>query len=247
MAWAGSREAEAQHKAAVRKAQGEAKPKKPKRKRKGKYDKRDGVEWAARQYGQRNRLLKELGIGPTYADYLASSLWAGIRRRVMGRDKGQCQICAEKVSAVHHQRYRKDNLLGRTLAHMFAICEECHRLIEFDANGQKQSPMAASRLAFDLAKKYGKGLLKERQKPKKLTKAEKLERKQRKIRERQEANLRRKNRAKMLEIQRQEKAKAPTPVEIVPPVAPSASSLPPTAWTKPTIAGPALRLNLDRN
>jgi hypothetical protein len=228
MAWSGSKEAEAQYRAAVRAAKGPTKPPRAKRK---KVKDRDEVDWVMRQYGQRNRLLRELGIGPTYADYLASGLWSGIRRRVMGRDQGKCQICGEKATAVHHQRYRKDNLTGRSLAHMFAICEECHKLIEFDADGKKQSPMAASRQAFDLARRHGKGLLKERKKTKKLTKAEKKTRKEQKILERQAANLRRKNRAKVLEIQRQKKAKAPT-VEIVRPKTTS-TSLPPTAWTGP--------------
>lgn len=245
MRWTGSRDAEAQHKAAVKAKGGEAKhAKKRRKKRKGDVD---GVNWVARQYGQRNRLLRELGIGPTYADYLASDLWKGIRQRVLGRDEYRCQICAEKASAVHHQRYRKGNLLGLSLSHMFAICEKCHKAIEFDKDGKKQSPRSAACAAFDLAKRNGKGLLKERVKRPKLSKDEKKAIRIEKARQRQEANLRRKNRAKMLEIQRQEKAKAPKPVEIVPPVAPPASNLPPTAWTKPAIAGPALRLNLDRN
>lgn len=226
MSWAGSREAEREHKAAVRAKGGEAKhAKKRPKKRKGKYDKRDGVDWVARQYGQRNRLLKELGIGPTYAEYLASGLWAGIRKRVLARDKCQCQICGEKAHIVHHQRYRKDNLLGLSLKHMFAICDDCHKLIE--------SARAAACQAFDLARKHGKGLLKERKKSKKLTKAEKLERKKQKIRERQQADLRRKNRAKVLEIQRLEKLKAPQPFEIFRPIVQAKSNIPPTAWTTP--------------
>jgi hypothetical protein len=231
MAWAGSREAEAQHKAALAATKGPKKPPKPPRIKRQKKE-WTAADWTRLQYGQRNALLKKLGIGPTYADYLASPLWAGIRRRVMGRDKGLCQICAKKASSVHHQRYRKANLLGLTLAHMFAICRECHELIEFDGEGQKLSPRAASCQAFDLARKHGKGLLKERKKAKKLTKAEKLERKQQKIRERQEANLRRKNRAKMLQIQQAKNAKKPASVEIHRPISVS-SSLPPTAWTGP--------------
>lgn len=82
-------------------------------------------------YQDRNELLKTLGFR-SYKAYLASPEWARIRHRVLLRAKDQCEICRSAVATqVHHKQYDKETLLGKTLKHLIATCDDCHVLGEF--------------------------------------------------------------------------------------------------------------------
>jgi hypothetical protein len=90
-------------------------------------------------YRARNATLRTLGF-ESYAEYLESKLWAGIRERVLERDKYRCRLCNLKALSVHHTSYDKETLLGLELKWLAAICSSCHRRIEFTAEGRKRTP-----------------------------------------------------------------------------------------------------------
>lgn len=64
-----------------------------------------------------------------YTDYLASPLWAGIRRRVYARAKGCCEVegCTAVATAIHHWSYALKVMRGATLKGLQAVCEEHHQ------------------------------------------------------------------------------------------------------------------------
>lgn len=77
---------------------------------------------------ERAASLKALGMRD-YADYLASPMWAVIRRRVYARAKGQCEAkhCDKPAAAVHHWSYALKVMRGATLVGLQALCTDCHR------------------------------------------------------------------------------------------------------------------------
>ena len=94
----------------------------------------------AMTYAERNDFIRSLGF-ESYAAYLASDLWAGIRRRVLKKSR-RCWVCKRRRRAkqVHHERYTEANLKGESLAGLRPICPGCHLLIEFDwKTGRKLS------------------------------------------------------------------------------------------------------------
>jgi hypothetical protein len=97
-------------------------------------------------YQDRNRLLLKMGFG-TYADYLESPLWDGIRQRVLERDGGLCWGCKKPATQVHHQQYTRNNLSGANLFSMVAVCGKCHSEAEMDMDrGKTPLWMANKRL-----------------------------------------------------------------------------------------------------
>lgn len=102
------------------------------------------------QYQQRNAILKRLGYA-TYADYLASPVWAAIRLRVLNRDCWKCRGCNREASQVHHHAYTVQNLIGKELRSLSAICRRCHEQIEFDRRNGKLSLSQANK---KLSKKH---------------------------------------------------------------------------------------------
>jgi hypothetical protein len=93
----------------------------------------------------RTASLKALGMAD-YGDYLASPLWAVIRRRVYGRAKGVCEAagCDKQPTAVHHWSYALPVMRGATLKALQALCKNCHDR----AHGKrKSSPKAAVKRA----------------------------------------------------------------------------------------------------
>jgi hypothetical protein len=96
---------------------------------------RSGWQFA---YMQRNDTLRAIGFA-SYADYLASATWAAIRLKVLIRDAYACYGCRGKAFQVHHRSYGRDVLLGKDLAPLVAICNDCHRRCEIDSRGNKLS------------------------------------------------------------------------------------------------------------
>lgn len=62
----------------------------------------------------------------SYAHFLASDHWAGMRQRVLERDAGSCTRCPSKVRLqVHHLTYKR---LGRErMEDLTMLCRACHR------------------------------------------------------------------------------------------------------------------------
>lgn len=90
-----------------------------------------------KEYRERNRLLCKLGYH-SYEEYLESSEWAKIRRRVFEAHGGKCAVCRKNATQVHHMNYSKAALLGRGLTHFLPLCRPCHEAAEVDAVGRKR-------------------------------------------------------------------------------------------------------------
>lgn len=87
-------------------------------------------------YRERKVILEEMGYA-SYVDYLSSDLWKSIRGIVLNKD-GTCRVCKScPVVLIHHNSYERDVLEGNRLEELYGLCYKCHRLIEFDADGNK--------------------------------------------------------------------------------------------------------------
>jgi hypothetical protein len=79
-------------------------------------------------------------------EYLPSSLWQKIRRRVLRRDKKICFYCGGTAILVHHRSYTRKVLEGRADHRLVSLCEGCHGLIHFSDKGNKRSLIATDRI-----------------------------------------------------------------------------------------------------
>lgn len=87
-------------------------------------------------YQSREIHLKEIGFG-SYQAYLKSDLWKKVRSAVYKAKGDRCFRCSEKAEVIHHTRYHKNDLLGKTLLFLFPVCSKCHEYIEFSKKGKK--------------------------------------------------------------------------------------------------------------
>lgn len=69
-------------------------------------------------------LLLEMGF-QAYTAYLASPLWAEIRRRVLKKSK-RCADCGSPAFQVHHEAYTRENVSGVSLEYLAPLCRHCH-------------------------------------------------------------------------------------------------------------------------
>lgn len=77
----------------------------------------------------RGQALQSLGFG-SYAAYLRSDLWMGIRQKVMHRSRGICEVCGKRPAYTgHHITYCHSVLSGVDLGQVVAICRACHKHI----------------------------------------------------------------------------------------------------------------------
>ena len=88
-------------------------------------------------YESRDHVLSTLGF-ESYEQYLRSSLWQAIRKRVMERNGERCIACGKRATAVHHTRYDHATLTGKDIEGLFPVCDTCHDLAEFDQEGNKR-------------------------------------------------------------------------------------------------------------
>lgn len=72
-----------------------------------------------------NPILAKLGFA-TYDAYIASGFWKRIRLRVLEFYNWTCRDCGRTAHQVHHVRYTPENLAGKTLVGMIALCYGCH-------------------------------------------------------------------------------------------------------------------------
>jgi hypothetical protein len=87
------------------------------------------------RYAQRDSVLKAMGYA-SYAEYLASPLWQGIRARLL-KVCSQCP-CGAAATEIHHRTYKRRYMEGRGKVHKFMtpVCRACHQRIEFDGDGK---------------------------------------------------------------------------------------------------------------
>lgn len=95
-------------------------------------------------YEERNSTLYHLGFS-SYAEYLESDLWKKIRDRVYKMKGRGCLLCERPATELHHNRYHKNDLLGKTLSFIHPICRDCHLSIEYDRDKKVSAKTAAKR------------------------------------------------------------------------------------------------------
>ena len=87
----------------------------------------------AEKVGYFSSFVQNLNIGQTprqvrYNNYLLSSEWKALRRRVIIRCKGVCEHCGlASVEEVHHLTYRR--FRRERLSDLLGLCSECHEKI----------------------------------------------------------------------------------------------------------------------
>lgn len=102
-------------------------------------------------YDRRDAKLRLMGYA-TYGDYLKSSLWSSIRRRILTKHEF-CQVCQRsRAVQVHHTKYTEANLTGQSKDGLVAICRSCHEHGEFGRTGQKLQLGTANTRLLKLAK-----------------------------------------------------------------------------------------------
>lgn len=100
-----------------------------------------------KQYAHRDRVLKEIGYS-SYADYLASDLWKGIRADRLSWQPN-CSCCERAADVVHHDCYHKKLLLGDKAAcarDLYPLCKRCHYVVEFAGERKRSSAEAVRQL-----------------------------------------------------------------------------------------------------
>jgi hypothetical protein len=95
------------------------------------------------RYRLRDGYLKELGY-KSYKEYLKSDMWRKIRNEILVRDMCRCKMCGKNATNVHHQRYTRGVLVGKSAKHLISLCEPCHKKAEFKSDGTKRDVTAVS-------------------------------------------------------------------------------------------------------
>lgn len=96
-----------------------------------------------RQFQRRNTYLKRLGFN-TYQEYLKSPLWKSISSRVRATRK-KCLICgSHERLEVHHKRYTRDNLRGKSLRWLCLLCHSCHQRVSNLEKSRNLTPERAT-------------------------------------------------------------------------------------------------------
>lgn len=103
-----------------------------------------------KEYGARREVLLAMGF-MNYQEYLASALWASIRRRVLAKNAA-CVACGGPATQVHHGRYTRPVMEGRELRHLYSVCDDCHRHSEYTRKGQKLNPSRATDKLLETAR-----------------------------------------------------------------------------------------------
>lgn len=121
------------------------------RKRGQKASKTIALEKMRAAYDKRDALLRRLGY-PSFRAYLRSLAWFTIRTRVLYNAGGSCHFCGRQATQVHHGMYTRRNLTGQSTRHLYAVCDACHEAGERLPDGQKLSPVDATRRMRHLAR-----------------------------------------------------------------------------------------------
>lgn len=71
----------------------------------------------------------------TYYKYINSENWKELRKKIITRDSGVCQICGAKGTNVHHLTYT--HFMNEYLFELVLLCENCH-LKEYHSEDAKK-------------------------------------------------------------------------------------------------------------
>lgn len=113
-----------------------------------------------------NEFFREAGLGDVlstdtidphfemgHSEYLQTPLWRKIRRRVLRRDSGICQICGAPANQVHHRSYDYAVIVGHDDKGCISLCAKCHKRIEFTPEGKHRSVEEKETFLVPLLKK----------------------------------------------------------------------------------------------
>ena len=65
---------------------------------------------------------------PAYHAYLQSHEWKALRRQVLGRAQGVCELCGQRRARhIHHLHYR--TFTTEQLTDLLAVCLPCHQIV----------------------------------------------------------------------------------------------------------------------
>ncbi|MBX2850877.1 MAG: hypothetical protein KTR15_03925 [Phycisphaeraceae bacterium] len=102
------------------------------------------------------RLIQSLKDNPLptwltqeYDEYLKSSLWKKIRRRILKRDAETCMRCGGPGKQVHHRDYTLDVMAGENDDLLATVCDGCHNIITFADDGEKRSMEEQDQVLLD--------------------------------------------------------------------------------------------------
>lgn len=101
--------------------------------------------WAS--YSHRNQTLREMGYA-SYAEYLRSPLWKGIRRKALLWNGTQCRRCKAPATEIHHADYRRPTLQGTVMHALIPVCRDCHKQAEFDGDRKTSHGEANAALGY---------------------------------------------------------------------------------------------------
>ena len=102
-------------------------------------------------YAYRDDNLRSIGFN-SYREYCKSSLWQGIRARVIKRAGGRCERCSStQCLQVHHRAYDPATLRGDTIDALTLVCRRCHCKAEQPNRSRHRHErlMAASELIME--------------------------------------------------------------------------------------------------
>lgn len=117
----------------------------PKRKNKARPAVPSGKPQSYKGCRARDALLLMMGY-LSYQAYLKSALWASIREKVLA-DAKECHLCRDVPTQIHHTRYDRPTLLGRSYKYLIPICVPCHRFIEFQGPRKRTMDEVAETLS----------------------------------------------------------------------------------------------------
>lgn len=101
-----------------------------------------------REFQKRDKALRNLGF-ESYADYLRSDLWRGIKKKVMGGYEAKmCYVCDMFVATeLHHLTYETSVMRGNKPSHLYPVCEHCHeKIFEYSKRRRTNQKNATRRL-----------------------------------------------------------------------------------------------------
>lgn len=101
-------------------------------------------------YQNRAVVLQQLGF-KSYKDYLKSDLWKKVKQKVFRKKGSYCSLCNNPATTIHHNRYHRNDLIGKKTTFLNPICHECHQKIEF--SDTKKSSVREAHLKFQ-TKRY---------------------------------------------------------------------------------------------
>ncbi|HTE16149.1 MAG TPA: hypothetical protein VK642_13825 [Burkholderiales bacterium] len=109
-------------------------------------DIRREIDQLRRKLRRKPSIAKNVALLDYQTEYLSSSLWQKIRRRVLARDKRKCVFCGGPAQTVHHRSYDDSVLEGKADHMLVSLCDPCHDFLHFDDEGRKRGSEETDRL-----------------------------------------------------------------------------------------------------